>query len=124
MRYGPASYATLYTVDTTAPGAPSLSIQQNNDDEGEFTLNWPMMDADGTSLTGLRGARAVVIEADEEMAAAYCDDFEAALLVNGAQPFSIVKDESNDPVTLKFVIPRPGAVYSVIAQCTDEDSEA
>jgi len=118
MSFGPVTIATLDTVDMQAPGAPGLSAQQILNQLGEFVLTPPTTDADGSPLTGLTFAQAVVIQADADVAELFRNDFEGAMQFNGAKVFEIELAEGM-PVTQPFAIGEPGKPYSVLARVAD-----
>lgn len=118
MGFGPVTIATAETLDISAPGAPGLAIQQNNNTVGSFTLTPPTTDSDGSPLTGLTFAQAVVIQASADEAEVYRADFEGAMAANGAQLFTMPLG-NGEAVSQAFAIAQPGKPYSVLARCSD-----
>ena len=122
MSFGPVTIATLDTMDVQAPGAPGLSARQLSNGRGEFTLTPPTTDADGSPLSGLTFGQAVVIQADAATAELYRNDFDPALLFNGAQVFEMDLDDG-EPAMREFVIAEPGRPYSILARVADHSRE-
>lgn len=118
MSFGPVTIQSVETVDMQAPGAPGLSVQQTSNQVGEFVLTPPTTDADGSPLSGLTFAQAVVIQADADLAEAFRSDFDGALQFNGAQVFEL-DVMVGMPVAQQFAIGEPGKPYSVLARVAD-----
>lgn len=119
MSFGPTSVVTIDTVDMSAPGAPLLDAEQLNNSLGRFRLTPPLLDSDGSALTGLTFAEAVVIQADGQTAELYRNDFDGAKSLPGAQPFIFLSPTSGVPIEQTFAIFQPGMPYSVLARCAD-----
>lgn len=128
MGWSPVAIQTVHTTDFVAPGAPGLVVEQVDNSTGRFTLTPPTVDADGSELTGLTYAQAVVVQMDEVEAEQFREHFDDVLQLNGAQPFIIElvdgddPDADPDPIMVPFAIV-PGKVYTVFARCADHPLE-
>jgi hypothetical protein len=122
MSFGPVTLATLKTFDVQAPGGPGVNVSQVSNSRADYLITPPIVDADGSPLTGLTYAEAAILEASAEEAQAYANDFEAALAVPGAQVFNLDMTPTSPPVSGSFVV-QENRSYAVLVRCADHPRE-